>query len=79
MEDVVTYFDNVDKYVIKDYQGTSQKTKKVDIIAASLHLSLGGNKLKTNAILKASNWHNKKPSEEEEAMQKIVSDFGNIE
>ena len=43
-EDVVTYFDNIGKYIIKNYRVTSQKTKKADI-TASLHLSLGGNKL----------------------------------
>ena len=35
----------IGKYVIKNYRVTSQKTKKADIITASLHLSLGGNKL----------------------------------
>ena len=33
-EDVVTYFDNVRKYVTKYYRVTSQKTKKADTITA---------------------------------------------
>ena len=75
---MVTYFDNIGKYGIKNYRVTSQKTKKADIITASLHLSLGGNKLQTNAILKPSYWRNKKSSDEkEEAMQRIVSESNN--
>ena len=50
-EDVVTY-DNIDKYVIKNYRVTSQKTKKADIITKSLHFSFGEKELQTNAVLK---------------------------
>ena len=76
-EDVVTYFDNIGKYIIKKYRVTSQKTKKADI-TAPLHLSLGGNKLQTNAILKPSNCCNKKSSDEkEEAMLRIINESNN--
>ena len=75
---MVTYFDSIGKYVTKNYRVTSQKTKKADIITASLHLNLGGNKLQPNAILEPSNWRNKKSSEEkEEAMERIDSESNN--
>lgn len=77
-EDVVTYFGNIGKDVIKNYQVTFHKMKNADIISASLHFSLGGNKLLTNTILKPCNWHNKKSFEEKEkAMQRIVSESNN--
>ena len=77
-EDVVTYFGNIGKDVIKNYPVTFHKMKNADIISASLHFSLGGNKLLTNAILKPCNWHNKKSFEEKEkAMQRIVSESNN--
>ena len=49
--DVVTYFDNVGKYITKSYRVSSQKTARADIVTATLHFDLKEN-LQSVATLK---------------------------
>ena len=57
--DLITYFDNVGKYVIKSYNVSSKRTARADIITATLHFDLGDKMLQSQKQLKPGNWHDK--------------------
>ena len=59
--DLITYFDNVGKYVIKSYNVSSKRTARADIITATLHFDLGDKMLQSEEQLKPGNWHENTP------------------
>ena len=55
--DLDTYFDNIGRYVVKNYQVSKNKSAAADIITTTLHIPLAGKScLRTNPLLKPSVW-----------------------
>ena len=55
--DINTFFDNIRKYIIKNYHVWSKKNKTADIILTILHIALNTeNNLQSDKDLKPSNW-----------------------
>ena len=55
--DIISFFDNIGKYVIKNYCVWSKKCKTADIISTVLHIVLNTeNILQSNKDLKSINW-----------------------
>ena len=55
--DIISFFDNIGKYVIKNYRVWSKKSKTADIISTVLHIALNTeNFFQSNKDLKPINW-----------------------
>ena len=54
-EDVVTYFDNIRKYIKKQYHVSYQKMSKSDVITLTLHIHLNST-IQNKEVLKPINW-----------------------
>ena len=54
-EDVVTYFDNIRKYIKKQYHVSYQKMSKSDVITLTLHIHLNST-IQNKEVLKLINW-----------------------
>ena len=51
-DDQVTFFDNIGKYVLKNYSMSSQKNVRPDIVTTTLQISLGEKNLETKSEFK---------------------------
>ena len=54
-DDVITFFDNIGKYVKKNYRVSSQKTPRSKIVTLTLHIDLGSD-IQTRSDLKPIHW-----------------------
>ena len=72
--DLITYFDNVGKYVIKSYNLSSKRTARADIITATLHFDLGDKMLQSQEQLKPGNWHEKPIHQSHKEMEQLLED-----
>ena len=57
--DLVTFYDNMGKYIVKDYRVLSSEKDSADIMTATLHFPLQGLNLQTSDELMPGNWRNK--------------------
>ena len=55
--DIVTFFDNIGKYIINNYQVFSSKSKSADIISTVIHFVLNNKaEIQSNSSLKPNRW-----------------------
>ena len=72
-QDVITYFDNIGKYVVKSYRVSTEKTSQADIITATLHIKLGSD-LQCKENLKPSNWTILSEAAKQEKMKMVIEE-----
>ena len=70
--DAITFFDNIGKYVIKNYRVSSQKHEKADIVTATLHICLDSNLQRQDKFI-PGNWVENDIGKNQEKMKNIVT------
>ena len=71
--DLVTFFDNIGKYIISNYRVKSKKSKSADVIATTLHIILNRNStLQSQVELKPNNWLK---NQTESSLQEMMCNF----
>ena len=72
-QDVITFFDNIGKYITRSYCVSTEKVTRADIVTATLHIELGTD-LQCQENLKSCNWPQVSDSTQLESMKKIVDE-----
>ena len=70
--EVMTFFDNIGKYVKKSYKVSQQKMSSADVITATLHFKIPSN-FQKQIDLKPSNWNKPKAEEVQGKMKLLIS------
>ena len=71
--DLVTFFDNIGKYIINNYRVRSKKSKSADIVSTTLHIILNKNStLQSQIELKPNNWFS---NQTESSIQEMMCEF----
>ena len=57
-QDVITYFDNIGRYINKCYRVSTRSMETADIVTVTLHMLLNNGQLQQNPMLKPGTWRN---------------------
>ena len=63
INDSITFFDNIGKYIAKSCRVSSEKNPSADIITATLHFTLDNSQLQQNEALMPGKWRGKNPTD----------------
>ena len=78
-KDVVTFFDNIGRYIVKSYRVLSARVPTADIITATLHFIMSNKRLQFNASYKPGTWRRKSiDASVQEKMRNIVTESNNL-